>query len=175
MLLFPAGEWHCGKFLLIHRAVGGSDSGKRVLMWCEKKPIFSCGFFFYGLSRVLRTICCRLQLLVHPNKCSHAVLQDLRCAGAAVRGIHRSDFWNRQIVCLHVGPRLGQTVLGFKDFSLKAGKKREKEAVVWRGSRRISCLQGVPCYKGRKEMPRRESGRRAERPAKPLSDSDTFY
>lgn len=131
--------------------------------------------FFYCLSRVLRTICCRLQLLVHPNKCSHAVLQDLRCAGAAVRGIHRSDFWNRQIVCLHVGPRLGQTVLGFKDFSLKAGKKREKEAVVWHGSRRISCLQGVPCYKGRKEMPRRESGRRAERPAKPLSDSDTFY
>lgn len=45
---------------------------------------------------------------------------------------------------------LGQTVPGFQDFWLKAGKKREKEAVVWSGSRRISCLQGGPGYKATK-------------------------
>lgn len=44
--------------------------------------------------------------------------------------------------------------------SLKPGKKREKEAVVWSGSRRISCLQGVPSYKA-KEMPWKERERLA--------------
>lgn len=35
-------------------------------------------------------------------------------------------------------------------FRAKDGNERKKEAVVWSGSSRISCLQGVPSEKGTK-------------------------
>lgn len=67
-----------------------------------------------------------------------------------MRTISFSDFWNRGIVCLRAGPKLGQSANLLPRFLPKNGNKREKEAVVWSGSSWISCLQGVPTEEGTK-------------------------
>lgn len=123
----------------------------------NKAHFFLWGYHNLSHALMMKHPGCWLLLIVQLNNYRHVVLQksQMRTPGS---WISRCGCWNRPIVCLHAGWGLGQAVPSFQDFKLKTGKKREKEAVVWSGSRRISCLQGVPSYK-RKEMPWQERER----------------
>lgn len=88
------------------------------------------------------------------NNYRHAALQ--KSAGS---WISPHGFWNRHIVCLHAGRRLGQTVPSFQDFKLKTGKKREKEGKggkrrLWFGAapEEFPVYRECPATRG-KEMP----------------------
>ena len=113
---------------------------------CEKKHIFSR---VVSLQSILCHIhyLCWLQLILWLTVIITG-MQPCRYLSQ----INWQDFWKWQIVCLHAGWRWGQNVLGFQDFLRKkrGEKKREKDAMVWSDSRRISCLQGVPSNRGTK-------------------------
>lgn len=71
--------------------------------------------------------------------CSHRTWKNLRLELQEAE-IGWSNFWNRQIVCLHASICFGTGCTFLPRFLVKNRKMRGKEAVVWNKSRRISCL-----------------------------------
>ena len=146
--LFPAVKGYSGiffSFLHTRWTVGGSPSGKSQLIFAVWKEARFCTFPV-GLSRFIslfnnpeRWLLLAVHNLITAGM-QHGKKSEMRAAGSRISW---GGFWNRRIVCLHAGRGLGQTVPSFQDFKPETGKKRKKEVVVWSGSRRISCLQGV--------------------------------